>query len=181
MKVKFKGAPGEDLKSITMYGLEFATGKSVDVSSLPRNQQRKLANHPHFEASGKDIEDLQYREMTNDTQRDGASQLANRQAEFDIATAELQGKAPAPNAKEGLVPDVADGPVMEPAQKDEPAEPEQKQTEVVKEKPAAREVAKSEPTREEMEVLAAAVGIKVDDRWSDATLKKKIDEKADQK
>jgi hypothetical protein len=180
MKVKFKGAPGEDLKSITMYGLEFGTGKSVDVSSLPRSQQRKLANHPHFEASGKDVEDVQYQETKNDSQRDGAAQLANRQAEFDIATAELQGKAPAPNAKEGLVPDVADGPVMEPVQKDEP-KPEPKQTEVVKEKPAAREIAKSEPTREELEVLAAAVGIKVDDRWSDATLKKKVDEKADQK
>lgn len=53
MKITFKGVPGEDHRSITMYGIVFPLGQAVEVDHA-RNAMavRKLSNHPHFEAEG---------------------------------------------------------------------------------------------------------------------------------
>lgn len=176
MKVKFKGAPGEDLKSITMYGTEFATGKSVDVSKMPHNLQRKLANHPHFEASGRDVEDAQFAEVKYDSQRDGALQAVNLQAEHDIAMAELQGKQPAPNAKEGLVADVAEGPTTQdvsPA-----AQKAERDAEAKAEKEAIAAAQEDDETtvRNALVAKAEKAGVKVDGRWSNERLEKAIND-----
>jgi len=189
MKVKFKGAPGEDLKSINMYGTEFPVGKSVDVSKLPHNVQRKLANHAQFEATGKDVEDVQFTEVKYDSQRDGALQAVNLQAEHDIAVAELQGKQPAPNAKEGLVPDVAEGPTVQdvsPA-----AQAAEKEAQLKADEKRARDefdammkAEEDQAAQDEADMRQAALekaeamGIKVDKRWSTERLQAAVADKA---
>jgi hypothetical protein len=50
MKVTFKGVPGEQHESVYMYGHTFKKGEAVEVTDPMA--QRKLANHPHFEADG---------------------------------------------------------------------------------------------------------------------------------
>lgn len=97
MKAKFIGVPGERHDSLTMYGLEFPLDKAVDVSHLSATLQRKLSNHPHFKTDKPVAEDIAF------VEKDGAKQLAEAQGDMDIKTAEMQGKTPAPNAKEGLL------------------------------------------------------------------------------
>lgn len=47
MKFTFIGVPGEDHKSLHMYGVDMPFGEAVEVSVVAA---RKLANHPHFKA-----------------------------------------------------------------------------------------------------------------------------------
>lgn len=98
MKAKFVGVPGEKHDSINMWGQLFALGKEIAVTHLSATIQRKLMNHPHFLTSGGEAEDIAFTEK-----HDGAQQLAAAQGDMDIATAEMQGKTPAPNAKEGVL------------------------------------------------------------------------------
>ena len=49
MKFTFIGVPGEQHKSIHMYGVDMPLGEAVEVSALAA---RKLASHPHFMAEG---------------------------------------------------------------------------------------------------------------------------------
>lgn len=102
MKIKFISVPGEQHDEITMYGVTFPLGKAVSVDHLAEGVKRRLSHHPHFEASGADVQDIAFKELPAESKGDGAQQLADTQAEFDIATAQLAGKDPAPNAKEGL-------------------------------------------------------------------------------
>ena len=102
MKAKFIGVPGEHHDSINMWGQLFQLGKDVAVSNLSAAIQRKLQNHPHFKTTGGEAEDIAFTEK-HDPLRDEATALSSLKGDHDIATAELQGKTPAPNAKEGLV------------------------------------------------------------------------------
>ena len=106
MKARFLGVPGEHHDSINMWGQIFALGRDMAVSHLSAVIQRKLKQHPHFKTTGGDAEDIAYNEK-NDTLRDEATALAALTGDHEIATAELQGKEPAPNAKEGLVDQAA--------------------------------------------------------------------------
>ena len=47
MKYVFTGVPGEDHRSLLMYGTDMPLGEPVEVSDVAA---KKLANHPHFEA-----------------------------------------------------------------------------------------------------------------------------------
>lgn len=49
MKFTFIGVPGEDHKSLHMYGVDMPLGEAVEVSAVAA---RKLSNHPHFMAEG---------------------------------------------------------------------------------------------------------------------------------
>lgn len=182
MKIKFKGVPGEEHRSIPSYGYTFPLDKWVDVTNP--EAIRKLKSHPHFEAKD-DVTDVPHREV-HDYQRDGASQLANATGDHDVATAQLQGKEPAPNAKAGLVPDIADAnkapggaPLAEQWSTHQkastptatPSSPEQMKASV-KAKLAAK------PNRADLEALAVAVGVKADGRWSDERLREEIEKAA---
>jgi hypothetical protein len=47
MKYVFTGVPGEEHRSLLMYGTDMPLGEPVEVSDVAA---KKLANHPHFEA-----------------------------------------------------------------------------------------------------------------------------------
>jgi hypothetical protein len=101
MKVTFKGIPGEPgVKSLHMYGQNFPLGEAVEVTNP--QAQRKLANHPHFDADGEapPVDDANLRTYVNTVMDAGLTTLQSAAAQ----TAQQTATEPAPTPAEAPTP-----------------------------------------------------------------------------
>jgi hypothetical protein len=96
MKIKFKGVPGEQHESVFMYGHTFKKGEAVEVTDPVA--QRKLANHPHFEADGEvpPVDDRNLRTYVNTVMEAGLNTLQRAATQTAQQTNEAPPPAPEP-------------------------------------------------------------------------------------
>lgn len=184
MKATFKGVPGEEHDSLTMYGQDFPLGKAVEVRSV--QAQRKLARHPHFSVS--DVpEDIDSRDTTSGppTARTATGFLYVPEAVHVTTEGPPAGTAtpidPSAGA-EGLMTQARYSQTIEDPAPVPDGDGVVYGSNIGAAAIAAKEKgAKEQPTHDELLSLAEAVGLKVNKGWDDARLSEEIEKKAGSK